>query len=73
MAPTVGYVLAEALFGPIAGPGTLKTLAQCATANGFNSVWFADHVVMPRNTRAWIGEHPRADAPARRQQPRCLQ
>ena len=52
MALTFGCVLSEAIFGPMAGPEALRTLAQSAETAGFDSVWFADHVVIPRRVQA---------------------
>ena len=52
MALTFGCVLSEAIFGPMAGPEALRTLAQSAETVGFDSVWFADHIVIPRRVQA---------------------
>lgn len=48
MAVTFGCVLAQAIWGPMAGPETIRTLAQRAEALGFHSVWLPDHIVIPR-------------------------
>jgi probable F420-dependent oxidoreductase len=48
MAMTFGCVLSQAIFGPTAGPRAARTLAQRAEALGFNAVWLADHIVIPR-------------------------
>ncbi len=52
MALTFGCVLSEALFGPLAGPEALRALVQHAESEGFDSVWFADHVVIPRQVES---------------------
>lgn len=52
MALTFGCVLTEAIFGPLAGPEALRTLAQYAEAVGLDSVWFADQIVLPRQVEA---------------------
>lgn len=49
MALTFGCVLSQAIFGPAAGPVAVRTLAQSAEALGFDTVWLADHIVIPRN------------------------
>jgi probable F420-dependent oxidoreductase len=33
-------------------PETLRALAQHAESLGFDSIWFADHIVIPRNVRS---------------------
>ena len=48
MPVTFGCVLSSAIFGPNAGPDAVRTLAQQAEASGFDSIWLADHVVIPR-------------------------
>jgi alkanesulfonate monooxygenase SsuD/methylene tetrahydromethanopterin reductase-like flavin-dependent oxidoreductase (luciferase family) len=44
---TFGCVLSQAAYGPMAGPKTIRTLAQRAEALGFHTIWFADHIVIP--------------------------
>jgi probable F420-dependent oxidoreductase len=48
MAVTFGCVLSSAINGPNASPEAVRTLAQQAEAAGFDSIWIADHVVIPR-------------------------
>jgi probable F420-dependent oxidoreductase len=49
MALTFGCALSQTIFGPMAGPTAIRTLAQRAEALGFHTVWFADHIVIPRH------------------------
>jgi probable F420-dependent oxidoreductase len=49
MAVTFGCVLSQTIFGPMAGPTAIRTLAQRAEALAFQTVWFADHIVIPRH------------------------
>lgn len=51
MALTFGCVLTQAIYGPMAGVAAVRTLAQRAEALGFQTVWFADHIVIPRNVK----------------------
>ena len=52
MTVTFGCVLSQAAFGPTASPESLRTLARQAEALGFNAVWFADHIVIPRQVQS---------------------
>src|SRR5215813_9499196 len=52
MTVTFGCVLSPAIFGPTASPEALRTLAQQAEAVGFDAVWFADHIVIPRQVQS---------------------
>ena len=49
MVATFGCILAQANWGPAAGPEAARTLAQRAEALGFHSLWLPDHIVIPRN------------------------
>jgi probable F420-dependent oxidoreductase len=48
---TFGCALSQTIFGPLAGPMAIRTLAQRAEALGFHSIWFADHIVIPRHVK----------------------
>jgi probable F420-dependent oxidoreductase len=48
VALTFGCVLTPAMSGPLASPDAIRSLAQQAEALGFESVWVADHIVVPR-------------------------
>ncbi len=48
---TFGCVLLQAAYGPIAGPMAIRTLAQRAETLGFHTIWFADHIVIPRHVK----------------------
>jgi probable F420-dependent oxidoreductase len=48
MPTTFGCVLSSAIFGHTASPEAVRTRALQAEALGFDSIWFADHVVIPR-------------------------
>lgn len=48
MAVTFGCVLTPAIAGPLASAEAIRTLAQRAEALGFDSVWLADHIIIPR-------------------------
>ena len=50
MAVTFGCTLSGTL--PATDPALLKAMAQQAEALGFDSVWFTDHIVIPRTVRA---------------------
>ena len=50
MAVTFGCNLSSTL--PATDPALLKDMAQQAEALGYDSAWFADHIVIPRNVRA---------------------
>ena len=52
MSVTFGCVLSQAVFGPTASPEALRTLSQHAERHGFNTVWFADHIVIPRHVQS---------------------
>ena len=52
MALTFGWVLSQAIFGPTAGPVAVRTLVQRAETLGFDTVWLADHIVLPRHVRS---------------------
>jgi probable F420-dependent oxidoreductase len=52
MAVTFGCVLSHTILGPTASPDALRTLAQHAEAVGFDSVWCADHIVLPRHIQS---------------------
>lgn len=52
MAVTFGCVLTPAIYGPLAGPGAVRRLAQQAEAAGVDSVWLADHIVVPRHVES---------------------
>jgi len=48
---TFGCVLSQAAYGPMAGPTAIRTLAQRAETLGFHTIWFADHIVIPRHVK----------------------
>src|ERR1700736_519764 len=48
---TFGCVLSQAAYGPMAGPTAIRTLAQRAGTLGFHTIWFADHIVIPRHVK----------------------
>lgn len=52
MSTTFGCVLSQTTYGPTASPERLRTLAQHAEAVGFDSIWFADHIVIPRTVQS---------------------
>jgi len=52
MGVTFGCVLSQAIYGPTASAEALRTLSQHAEHHGFNTVWFADHIVIPRHVRS---------------------
>jgi len=52
MTVTFGCVLSQTIYGPTASPAALRTLAQQAEAVGFDAVWFADHIIIPRHVHA---------------------
>jgi probable F420-dependent oxidoreductase len=52
MAVTFGCVLSPTIFGPTASPEALRKLTQQAEAVGFDAVWFADHIVIPRQVQS---------------------
>ena len=52
MALTFGCVLSQAIFGPTAGPAAIRTLAQTAERLGYDTVWLADHIVIPRRVKS---------------------
>src|SRR5438874_5432949 len=49
MALTFGCVLTPAIAGRTGSPEAVRRLAQQAEALGFDSVWLAVHVVVPRH------------------------
>ena len=49
---TFGCALSQTIFGPTASPEALRTLTQQAEALGFDAVWFADHIVIPRQVQS---------------------
>ena len=49
---TFGCVLSQAIYGPTAGPVAIRMLAQSAETLGFDTVWLADHIVIPRQVRS---------------------
>jgi len=51
MSLTFGCVLSQAIFDPMAGPAAIRRLAQRAETLGFHTVWFADHIVIPRSVK----------------------
>jgi probable F420-dependent oxidoreductase len=52
MAVTFGCVLTPAIMGPTASPDAVRSLAQRAEVSGFDSVWFPDHIVVPRHVES---------------------
>lgn len=52
MSVTFGCVLSQAIYGPTASPERLRTLAQLAEKLGFDSVWFPDHIIIPRTVHS---------------------
>lgn len=52
MTVTFGCVLSRTTSGPTASPESIRILALQAEAVGFDSVWFADHIVIPRQIRS---------------------
>jgi probable F420-dependent oxidoreductase len=52
MSVTFGCVLSQAMYGPTASPEALRTLSQHAERLGFTTVWFADHIVIPRHVQS---------------------
>lgn len=52
MALTFGCGISQAIFGPTAGPGAVRMLAQRAEALGFHSIMLADHIVIPRHVNS---------------------
>src|ERR1700731_1349208 len=48
---TFGCILSQAEYGPMAGPTAIRTLAQRAETLGFHTIWFADHIVIPRHVK----------------------
>src|SRR5215467_2489504 len=52
MAVTFGCVLSQTIYGPTASPAALRTLTQQAEAVGFDAVWFADHIIIPRHVQS---------------------
>jgi probable F420-dependent oxidoreductase len=53
-------------YGPLAGPQNLTRLARRAEALGFDSIWVADHLVMPRDTASVYPFDRRTAAPPAR-------
>jgi len=53
MAVTFGCVLSQTIYGPTASPAALRTLTQQAEAVGFDAVWFADHIIIPRHVQSF--------------------
>jgi probable F420-dependent oxidoreductase len=53
-------------YGPLAGAQNLVRLAQRAEALGFDSIWVADHLVMPRDTASSYPYDRRTSAPPAR-------
>jgi alkanesulfonate monooxygenase SsuD/methylene tetrahydromethanopterin reductase-like flavin-dependent oxidoreductase (luciferase family) len=53
---TFGCVLSLAAYGPMAGPTAIRTLAQRAETLGFHTIWFADHIVIPRHVKPGHGQ-----------------
>jgi alkanesulfonate monooxygenase SsuD/methylene tetrahydromethanopterin reductase-like flavin-dependent oxidoreductase (luciferase family) len=49
MATTFGCVLSSTIFGHTASPEAVRTRALQAETLGFDSIWLADHVVIPRH------------------------
>lgn len=48
MVTTFGCALTTMITGPTASPEAVRTLAQRAEALGFDSVWFSDDILIPR-------------------------
>ncbi|MCA8927318.1 MAG: TIGR03619 family F420-dependent LLM class oxidoreductase [Alphaproteobacteria bacterium] len=55
MASLEQFGLDVGIYGPLAQPETITTLAQFAESAGFESIWLADHVVFPT---AFASQYP---------------
>ena len=52
MATMNQFGLDVGIYGPLANPETITTLAQFAESAGFESIWLADHVVFPAQIKS---------------------
>src|SRR5439155_16678019 len=53
LAITFGCVLTSTMSGRFASPEAIRSMAQQAEALGFDSVWVADHIVVPRQVASF--------------------
>ena len=69
MASIGSFGLDVGIYGPLADPATIMTLARHAEDTGFESIWLADHVAFPVTFKSEYPYSAKGDFPLKLDNP----